>query len=204
MSDSVKSPPAWARNIFYLLIVSVLLICVATFILRAACLFTEPDVRSITFAIVTSCVGLSLICGILWIGGVTSLVKLAEGTQKALWVTLIAAVLATTVTVFKGFFGTPTAYKVTGVVAKMDGKDPRDIVISTRFPPLYPAPLVQKNVGLDVSEEPNGKLPTLAFSHPAYLTAEIDLNDRKLVERQNGALTIIRPIHLVPAPGTER
>jgi hypothetical protein len=179
----------------------VLLVCVATFILKASSLFTEPSPQSITYTIVVFGVGLSLICVILWVGAVTGIINISPSIQKALWVTLIAAVLSITVSVYKGFFSSTYTYKVTGTVTKMDGKNPGDIIISETFPPHYPIRQAKKNVGLDVAEDSRGKFPVLSFSHPAYKIEAIDLNDRDKVEAKNGELIIKDKIVLEPMPG---
>lgn len=202
MSDPVEHPPSWVRSVFYLLIVIVIVACVVTFILGASHILSDPSSQSIRYSIVTFGAGLSLICGILWIGGVTGTISISPATQKAMWVTLIAAVLSITVTVYKDFFGRAETYDISGVVKKMDGKDPRDIVISIGFPPTYPIPKLEKNVELRVWKEPSGRLPTLAFTHPAYVTEDIDLNDRNKVELMNDKLHIIKPIELKPDPGS--
>jgi hypothetical protein len=201
MNKVVTYPPTWVRSTFHLLIVVVLLACVVTFILKASCLFTEPDPQSITYTIVVFGVGLSLICVILWVGAVTGIINISPNIQKALWVTLIAAVLSITVSVYKGFFSSTYTYKVTGTVTKMDGKDPRDIIISETYPPHYPIPQTERNVGLDVVEDSRGKFPVLSFSHPAYKTQPIDLNDSNKVEAKNGELNIKDKIVLEPMPG---
>ncbi len=200
MNNLVTGPPAWIRTVFYLLIVVVLLGCVMTFVLKTSSLFTEPGPQSITYTIVVIGAGLSLICGILWVGGVTGIVGISQNTQKALWITLVAAVLSITVSVYKGFFSSAYTYKVIGEVKKEDNKDPRDIVVSKTYPPIYPVPQTQENVGLDVFEDPSGKLPVLAFSHPDYITERLDLNDRNKVELKDRQLNLREPITLRPMP----
>lgn len=196
MNDQVNTPPAWTTTIFYLLIIIILFICIVTFIQKSSGIVTEPSLNSIRCSVVTFGVGLSLICSILWIGGVSGIVKISELTQKALWITLIAAVLSITVTAFKGILSTPKVYKVTGSVKKIDGKNSQDISISTRVPLLYPAQLITENLFFDVWEEPNGKLPKLLFYHPDYTAKYIDLNDRTKVELKDGELKILKPIEL--------
>jgi hypothetical protein len=200
MKDRATSPAAWAGITFYILIIAVLLMCVVTFALNASCLFTEPNLHSVTYSIVALGVGLSLVCGILWTGGVVGIVSISQSTQKALWFTLIAAILSITVTAFKGFFSTARVYKVTGFLEKTDGKDPRDISISDRSPPLIPAPVVKRNLAFEIWEDPTkGKLPTLLFLHPDYQPEEIDLNDRTKVNlAPNGELNIVNPVKLRP------
>jgi len=134
---------------------------------------------------------------------VTGITEITSTTQKILWVTLIAGILSTTVTVYKGFITTAKIYKVTGIVEKMDGKDPRDVSIYTRFPPLSPAQLVRENLAFDVWEDPKGKLPRLLFSHPDYSTENVDLNDREIVELKNGELNILSPIKLKKSSKSE-
>ena len=167
-----------------------------TFVLKASCLFTEIDPQSMTYTIVVFGVGLSLICGILWVGGVTGIINVSPNIQKSLWITLIAAVLSITVSVYKGFFSIAHTYKVIGEVRKEDGKDPRDIVVSKTYPPIYPVPQAEKNIGLDVFEDPSGKLPVLAFSHSDYITERLDLNDKNKVELKDRELNIKDPITL--------
>lgn len=201
MNRDVKHLPTWVRTTFHLLIVVVLLACVVTFILKASCLFTEPDPQSITYTIVVFGVGLSLICVILWVGAVTGIIDISPSIQKALWVTLVAAVLSITVSVYKGFFSSAYTYKVTGTVTKEDKKDPTDIIISRTFPPEYPIRHAERNVQLDVVQDSGGKFPTLSFSHPRYKTEPIDLNDRDKVEEKMGVLHIKDKIVLEPMPG---
>jgi hypothetical protein len=205
MSDHVESPPAWASTIFYLLIIIVLVMCIVAFILEASCIFTEPNKRSINYSIVTFGVGVSLICGILWVGGVTGVVNISKETQKTLWAVLIAGVLSVTVTAYKGFFSTAGVYKVTGTVIKTDGKDPRDISISDRIPPLTPVPgLKEDNIAFEVREESGGVLPKLLFLHPAYNGKPINLNDRTKVALRNGELIILESVKLDPGPSNGR
>jgi hypothetical protein len=200
MNNFVASPPTWARNIFYLLIGIVLSAIVVTFILRASCIFTESTHKEIINTVVVFGVGISIICGILWVGGVTGLINISTGFQKAIWVTLIAAILSTTVSVYKGFFSAST-YRVIGTLKKSDGKDPCDISILTRYPPFFPEKEKDnegKIVGLDVWEEPNGRLPILSFSLSGYKREIVDLNDRTKVEKNDGELKIKETIELVP------
>jgi hypothetical protein len=202
MSNSTASPPAWARNTFYILIIIVIIMCIGTFVLKASFVAGDLNVRTASEAIVSLCIGLSVICAIIWVGGITGVTTVSQGVQKALWLTFVVAILSATVAVYKGFFTphTPEVFRVSGVVEKQDDQTPNDIEISTCFPPYYPIHSTKKNVNLQISKDPEGKFPTLAFSHPAYFTESIDLNDRDKVDLKKDQLTILTPVELKPVP----
>jgi hypothetical protein len=54
-------------------------------------------------------VGLTIACGVLWLGNERGVFRLPPGTTKALWVTLVAGVLATSAALFKEALANPSA-----------------------------------------------------------------------------------------------
>ncbi len=89
-------------------ITAVIVIWLITFV-RASGLFGYPPPKALIGSVAVFGVGLTIICGALWVGHVTQVIDLAPGTSKGLWITLIAVILSTTAAVYKGYFAETTA-----------------------------------------------------------------------------------------------
>ena len=68
---------------------------------------------------------------------------------------------------------------VTGAISKADGSPPTDIEVQTRWPAFFPDGTGKLN-GLTVQRDGDGRLPVLAFSHPNYFVATLDLNEEEI------------------------
>jgi hypothetical protein len=102
--------------------------------------------------------------------------------------------------------GTPgsnaTIYKVSGKLAKADGKPPIDVTIATRYPPDFPDGSGDI-VGVRVWRDPQGRLPNLAFCHPGYAVEAIDLNEPTLAEIRGDQIKLRETVELLPS-GTDQ
>jgi hypothetical protein len=72
-----------------------------------------------------------------------------------------------------------TKLNVTGAISKADGSSPTDIEVQTRWPAFFPDGTGKLN-GLTVQRDGDGRLPVLAFSHPNYFVATLDLNEEEI------------------------
>lgn len=92
-------------------------------------------------------------------------------------------------------------YIVEGTVEKSDKNDPRNILISTRYPPLYPD-FNGKIINLEVKKGYDGRWPNLSFNHPNYGTVGVDLNDEGKAKFEGNRIIIREPIKLMLLPAS--
>ncbi len=90
-------------------------------------------------------------------------------------------------------------YTVRGTVRKDDAASPRDVLIITRYPPLYPS-AEGEIISLEVWRGPDGKFPVVSFSHPDYSVEPLDLNDTGKVEFRNTEIRIKKGVQLLRLP----
>jgi hypothetical protein len=72
-----------------------------------------------------------------------------------------------------------TRLNVTGAISKEDARSPSDVEVRSRWPAFYPDGEGKLN-GFTVQRDADGRLPILAFSHPNYEVATLDLNEEKV------------------------